>query len=544
MTHLRKLIWLPVLPVIWFGASAVSSAESEPEFAWVNEMPVVANRIVSADTNGNFFLTGSFKGAATFGSNTFNTVSNNTDMYVGKMDRFGNWLWVHQISSTNPTNATATIGTGLAVFETGDFAVTGWVDSLGGATIQFGTTNFAVATGNPGSEIFVAKYGNDGTCLWARGTGGFDGASLHGIDVDRSNNMYIGAFPLTTNDFFLMKLDPAGNPVWRRGVLPGSGSPLFRTVKVDNDGNSYFCGKYYPPLIIDGLTLTNNNSSGEGIVMKFDPGGNLLWARSTSNNSAMYISSYVGDLALDSQTNVVVTGASDASVIFGVTIASNNPPGLARHFVLKLSPQGSNLWIRTVNSHPSSGTGPSRETAGFGVAVDGADRIYTTGDITGSADVDGLQLSSAGLGDVLMTHYDSEGNLRWAKAIGSSNGAGFLNNVEVGRSIAAGPYGVLVSGVILGPAKFGTLSFTNTVSPSRFLSMIQYAPPNLRVERAGELVTLSWPTFPLGFAIESTDDLNVVGVWNRNFTPTVIDKTNYTSFSLSGPAGFFRLRRN
>ncbi|HRU48088.1 MAG TPA: SBBP repeat-containing protein, partial [Candidatus Syntrophosphaera sp.] len=47
---------------------------------------------IAVDTSGNSYVTGYFKGTATFGSTNL-TSNGGYDIFVAKLDSSGNWLW-------------------------------------------------------------------------------------------------------------------------------------------------------------------------------------------------------------------------------------------------------------------------------------------------------------------------------------------------------------------------------------------------------------------------------------------------------------------
>ena len=75
---------------------------------------------VATDKAGNVFVTGSFQGAATFGSTQL-TNSGQTDIFIVKYNTSGTVLWAKKAGGT-----AADEGSAVAVNKTGDCFVTGF----------------------------------------------------------------------------------------------------------------------------------------------------------------------------------------------------------------------------------------------------------------------------------------------------------------------------------------------------------------------------------------------------------------------------------
>ena len=179
---------------------------------------------IAVDANGNSYVTGNFRGSATFGTTTL-TSSGWVNIYVAKMDSNGNWLWAKQAGGTDWDE-----GDGITVDYNGTSYVTGYFE--GSAT--FGTTTLT-SSGN--SDIFVAKLDINGNWLLAKQAGGTGGDYAKSIAVDDSRNGYVtGSFSGSANfgittltssggyDIFISKigsiyqvLAPNGGEQWQTG---------------------------------------------------------------------------------------------------------------------------------------------------------------------------------------------------------------------------------------------------------------------------------------------------------------------------------------
>lgn len=177
------------------------------------------SRGVVLDGQGNIYLTGYFGvGNATFGSSVL-TNAGGTHCFTAKYDSSGSALWAVQSSGNG-----FEFGKGIAADPAGNVYVAGTYTT-------FGRNIFDPSQSSPlGNDIFIAKYGSDGTLLWARQAGGNVDEDIGGIGLDASGNCYVlgtfgssslvfGSTTLThfgSENIFLVKYDPAGNALWAR----------------------------------------------------------------------------------------------------------------------------------------------------------------------------------------------------------------------------------------------------------------------------------------------------------------------------------------
>lgn len=189
------------------------------------------------------------------------------------------------------------------------------------------------------------------------------------------------------------------------------------SVCVDPIGNTAITGYFWGTIDFGGGPLTAVGNV-DFFVARFDPAGNHLWSRSDGNAVDL-----MGlGVATDGAGNVVVTGeylSNTAPLDLGGGPLA--PPG--RIFVVKYAPDGSYLWGAR---HGGS------EGRGYGVAVDGANRIVVTGYFGGVGDLGGATLASVGYVDAFLAKYEPGGGHLWSRLF---SGAGTSASGD-GRSVA------------------------------------------------------------------------------------------------------------
>ncbi|MDB6020074.1 MAG: hypothetical protein JWR19_4563 [Pedosphaera sp.] len=298
---------------------------------------------LAIDNPGNIYLAGYYQSNAVFGSiiltNLGHPLSN--DMFVAKFDPAGNVLWAQQAGGIDGDQANA-----LAVDGNGNVFVTGTFQ----ATAKFGNITLTNTTSTPTNRIFIAKYDTDGNVLWAQQAGGNIVNQVNGMAVDAAGNVYITGFyqgnavfgntnlttPIFTSKSFLAKYDTAGACLWATS-LPASCDK----VAVDDSGNILLVGHFFGQLVLGTNQLTNGNVYAV-FTAKFDPVGNVLWARQSTNQN--YGAMAVG-IAVDHNGNSFVTGNFTNQISFGKLSYSAYNSSMSA-FLVKYDPLGNPVWLQ------------------------------------------------------------------------------------------------------------------------------------------------------------------------------------------------------
>lgn len=302
-------------------------------------------------------------------------------------------------------------------------------------TVDFnpGSASFWL-TSNGNNDIFVQKMDASGNFLWAKSIGDMAYDFATGLVLDDSGNVYItGTFAVSpdfdpgagTNivnsaggaDGFVLKLNPMGDMVWIKsfgGLLDDYG----HFITVDVLGNVYVTGIFQGTADFDpGIGTTNLTAVGgnDVFVLKMNPSGNLLWAKSYggSDNDFGYA------LSVDALGNVFTTGYFYNTVDFdpGAGTKSLTTVGDADVFVQKLDASGNFLWAKSF--------GGNYGDAASMIINDSSGNVYTGGNFVDLVDFDPgvgtFDVTSAGNRDVFIQKLDASGNFVWAKTFGGSS---------------------------------------------------------------------------------------------------------------------------
>ena len=135
------------------------------------------------------------------------------------------------------------------------------------------------------------------------------------------------------DETFIVKYNSSGQVLWAKGILQGLNDPV--SICTDPEGNLVLLGIFDAPRIkIDTFNLYNSLSapgSSQYFIVKFAPGGNVIWAKTSGASSRFYAPSLRrsgglfsynrdcntvlswGAVATDNSDNIFVTGNYDAA---------------------------------------------------------------------------------------------------------------------------------------------------------------------------------------------------------------------------------------
>ncbi len=297
---------------------------------------------ITVDAAGNYYVTGSFTGSATFGTTTLAS-SGLLDIFIVKYNAAGVVQWAQKYGGTNNDQ-----GNSVAVDASGNCYIGGYVRETG----------FTV------NHIFYAKYNATGVAQWTKIDGGYVNSTsdkVNAISIDNFGNLYLTGFYSDLNaagTFFIRKCDPSGNLVWQRKRTELA---VGHDIVTDNVGNSYVTGYTY-------LSATNFDI----FTTKYDASGQIIWSKIAGGPDKDF-----GDgIAIDANGNCYVSGRFQSDATFASIAISNVNSGISDIFIAKYDNLGDIVWVQQA--------GASGEEGGSKIALDGATNCYISGFYTTS----------------------------------------------------------------------------------------------------------------------------------------------------------------
>ena len=346
----RNVLSLAIVLLFSVGSMA------QPATVWMNTY--------GSTTNGdwaNHVLQTSDGGFAVTGVTDYFFMGAGGNIYLGKMDSFGNLEW-------NSSFAPAQSDEGMSLVNTADggFAITGKTGSL----MDY--------------NVHLLKTDNSGNSLWAwtYGTIGVGTPDVANSLAETSGGGFIvtGETAVTGNglDVYLLKTDGQGVEEWSLS-LGGTGYDCGYCVQQTSDGG----------FVIAGLSESYGAGDGDAYIVKTDASGNELWHQVYGGPDNDYF-------------NSIQQTADGGYIAAGMTTGYGDPAGDV--YVVKTDASGVVEWIR----HP----GGNSMDEGRSVVIT-SDGGYVTAGYTESF--------GAGMSDIYLIKYDTLGNLEWELTEGTAD---------------------------------------------------------------------------------------------------------------------------
>jgi len=313
---------------------------------------------------------------------------------------------------------------------------------LSGFTNSFGAGDF---------DIVLVKYNSLGERQWNTTWGGSDFDSGLAIEIDSSNNIYIGGFTRSFgaggNDMVLVKYNSLGQQQWNT-TWGGSGVDIASGVALDSSNNIYLAGRTVSfGAGSSDMVLVKYNSLGQqqwnttwggslsdtgnevvvdfsdnvylvGYTTSFGAGGNdMVLVKYNSLGQQQWNTTWGGAnhdlgyaLGLDSSNNIYITGGANS------TFFDPFHPIETDIVLVKYNSLGEQQWNTT--------WGGSVEDSGHAIAINSSNNIYLAGrtDSFGAGDT-----------DMVLVKYNSSGEQQWNTTWGGI-GNDFVNEIEIDSS--------------------------------------------------------------------------------------------------------------
>lgn len=362
-----------------------------------------------------------------------------TDAFVAVFDDTGGYLWGRRLGDIGED-----VGTGVAISESGVVYVTGQFQ--GGVDFDPGPgVDMQTALGD--TALFVTAFAADGSYLWTRSHGRSTAKPFStwggGIAVAGDAVVAVGrAMPGN----ILVKIGADGSELWRRDGHAGL------AVSVAPDGSIYAAGE-----LNGGGFFERWGSDGEEIWSRSISGGDS-WARAVAATAdgAVFGGHFTGSVDLDPGTG------SDVR-------KPNGDPIIADGYLIKLSPTGDRLWVRTVSTPGEEwlkGLTATKEGSVIACGMFGSGNDFDPGP--------GMVFRAASHPTLFLWTIDAAGDYVNVDVVGTPSGS---FGVAYGYGVAATDKAVVAAGVWSGNVDFDPTSATdvrmNDGSKDLFLMLVR-----------------------------------------------------------------------
>ncbi len=359
------------------------------------------------------------------------------------------------------------------------------------------------------------------TFEWAHKSGTSVISTGEAVASDEHGNSYVtgtffgkctfgdAALSADGRDIYIVKYDPQGNVLWARSA-GGKADDFGNTLALDRDGNCYVGGSFALKIIFGKDTLTAKGMH-DLFIAKYNPKGDVLWAKSAGG----YYEDHAMTLSLDKKGNCYVAGYfkdtlhfTPEVMIIGKRISTYDM------FLAKYDSKGNLQWAKTLG-----GSSYQTQNEGLSIATDPAGMSYLTGFYQSEAEFDSKKFTNHGTYALFVTKYDSDGKMVWIKTAGNDGSA------VIGKGIALDKKGnCYVTGTLTSSAVFDTITgiSKNLGFPDMFLA--KYNP-------SGDVI---WLRTSAGFGTKNPYAAAVDAEGNPYVFGTFRDTASFGKITLSG----------
>ena len=323
------------------------------------------------------------------------------------------------------------------------------------ATLTVTDNSGASASATAAITVNPVTGSQEGRIVWSKRAGSTGGDSGNSITVDRFGDVLVAGVVKGAVDFgggvingtgsaaFIAKYSSTGAYRWAKRLDGTNGSSTAYGIATDpNTGNIFLTGSFMGTVDFGGGGLTSAGwpmvPNQDAFVAAFSPSGAYLWAVAFGGG----IEDYGYGVAATPNGDVIVTGQvggrfTMASCGIMATTSSSHDTFIARFS----GSGGACQWAKFI--------GGSAEDAGNGVAVTSSGDVVVAGYFQGTANFGGGSITSAGLSDIFVARYTSQGAYLWVHTVGSAGD-------DRANSVALDLNGnVAIAGYFSGTVNFG-----------------------------------------------------------------------------------------
>jgi len=240
-------------------------------------------------------------------------------------------------------------------------------------------------------RILWTKLSPEGNVLNEKMHGGPDAESVASMVKAEDGGFVVGH--TTTNygnsrDFGITKLSNDGDLIWSNGFPTGFDEAESVNDIINTQDNGY---------LIVGTTASNTSGSDDGLIMKVDDSGNLVWSKKYGSTG---FDGLFGAYAL-SNGGYIISG-------FSILEGSN----YADFWLVKVDDNGAKQWDKFY--------GTSEWDEARSAIIETADGGYILGGVSFVNDQDGISL---------IYKLDQNGNIQWQKEINDTNNTDWAESI-------------------------------------------------------------------------------------------------------------------
>lgn len=374
-------------------------------------------KYIKHDAEGNMYLLTRILGRCDYFGTPIST--NITLTVISKHDINGTLLWKNQIAD----NYLNWHGTGFLLDKDNSIITSGFFKT----SLTVGSTT--LTTSNTSYEGYVAKYNTAGDFLWAAkmDLGGNVNSSIT-VATDKDKNVIVSGVKRPSN--YIVKFNAEGSRLWSK-EFPME-SEFFAMTSTDDDKNIYLTSEIYlnnngGSTTIGTVTLNQTNEDGATALIKLDPDGNAIWAKTYGGiDGATWPTGWAVNIRTDAVGNSYLWGWCENNAKFGANTFTNpfTPNEKFSFYITKINTSGDVVWAKAIYE--------AKMGFNYGDLLDlGKDgNIYVGGHFKDMISLDGTIYTPEGLNDFFAIKFSINGIFQWMKTIPSDAGS-IINGLSV-----------------------------------------------------------------------------------------------------------------
>jgi hypothetical protein len=312
--------------------------------------------------------------------------SNNSDVYLLRINKYGDTLWTKQIEDTlrefgkfiMEANDSGYLIAALAgnlsglpkahiwLIRINSFGDTLWTKNISKnyydniTSIYRENKDGYIILANSsfpspqGYDLWLIKIDNDGDTLWSKTYGG-DGAEFAGAAIQTKDNGYLITGSTFVNDtaegdVWIIKTDSFGETLWSR-IYGGKQKEGGRQIQMLKDGGYIIGCRYYSPY----------EGNSDILLMKIDDDGDTLWNKVYGGTEDDWIMSMLA--------------TKDGGCI-GVGYTKSNNDRDTNVWVIKINESGDTLWTKEIGGKKGDIGRSIQETSDGGYIICGTTKSF------------------------------------------------------------------------------------------------------------------------------------------------------------------------
>lgn len=367
---------------------------------------IVAINCIKHDADGNTYIQARLTGYC----NYFGTIINSGSYLtiISKHDISGTPLWIKQIADISPF----LFGPQFTLDKDNNVLMVGLFQT----SLDIG--NITLTSANAGYEGYVAKYNPAGEFQWASKMDlNSDVSNNISLATDNAGNVVVTGIISPAN--YLVKFNSSGSRLWAK-IFPME-SYYISLVSTDDNNNIFITSEIHlsdatGSTTIGNITLTQTHDDGATALIKFDPDGNALWAKTYGGLSgANYSDGWPSDIKTDAAGNAYIWGWCVNNGVYGsFTLTNPYTPNQNYSYVLvKINSSGDVAWAK--------GLYEAKFATNYGdlLDLDKNGNVYIGGHFKDKISIDGSEYLPEATYDFFTAKIAGNGVFQWIKTIPS-----------------------------------------------------------------------------------------------------------------------------